>query len=387
MTPQALPTGADALPPCAHAAHRCPLQCLLPPYVLDAMIGRGNQRVREFALDALHTDHSFRAARMALLERRTQLRRDRPAARAARRRRMRRGLGAPFVDRAIYTAGGTQRLPGQLVRSEGQKPTGDPAVDQAYDWLGATWDMYYQAFDRNSLNGDGLRLDASVHFGQDYDNAFWDGKRMVFGDGDGDVFQSFTASLDVVGHELTHGVTEDEAGLIYWGQPGALNESISDVFGSLVKQFYLRQPAEKADWLIGAELFVPGAVKGVALRSLRAPGTAYGYPDPDPVLGRDPQPAHMRDYVQTLQDNGGVHINSGIPNHAFYLAATKLGGYAWERAGKVWYTTLLSPLLRPMANFRTFARLTLLVSGRLFGAGSGEQSAVREAWNQVGIDV
>ena len=107
----------------------------------------------------------------------------------------------------------------------------------------------------------------------------------------------------------------------------------------------------------------------------------------------DRQPGHMKDYVDLpddsdpRNDNGGVHINSGIPNHAFYLAATKLGGYAWEKAGLVWYTTLLSPLLRPMANFRTFARLTLLVAGRLFGAGSGEQSAIREAWNQVGIDV
>src|SRR5678815_4747497 len=130
-----------------------------------------------------------------------------------------------------------------------------------------------------------------------------------------------------------------EAKLTYSQHPGALNESMSDVFGSLVKQYSLNQSAADADWLIGAGLLAAG-VNGVALRSMKAPGTAYD----DRVLGKDPQPAHMKDYVNTISDNGGVHINSGIPNHAFYVVATELGGFAWEKAGKIWYVALKDKL-------------------------------------------
>ncbi|HZC02038.1 MAG TPA: M4 family metallopeptidase, partial [Gammaproteobacteria bacterium] len=240
--------------------------------------------------------------------------------------------------------------------------------------------FFWEAYDRNSIDDEGLPLDATVHYGQQYDNAFWDGRRMVFGDGDGEIFNRFTVAVDVIGHELAHGVTEDEAGLIYNAQAGALNESMSDVFGSLVKQRPLRQTADQADWLIGAGLLTSN-VRGVALRSMKAPGTAYD----DPMLGKDPQPAHMRDYVRTDRDNGGVHINSGIPNHAFYLVATRLGGQAWERAGRIWYETLRDSQLRPNTGFQRFAGLTVTVAGRLYDTGSPEQQAVREGWNQVGI--
>ena len=218
-----------------------------------------------------------------------------------------------------------------MVRREGDAPTGDVAVDEAYDGLGATFALFWEAYQRNSIDDAGMPLDATVHYDQDYDNAFWDGTQMVFGDGDGELFNRFTISLDVIGHELTHGVTEKESGLAYFNQSGALNESISDVFGSLVKQRLLGQTADQADWLIGAELLT-AKVNGVALRSMKAPGTAYD----DPVLGKDPQPGHMNDFVRTNQDNGGVHINSGIPNRAFYLAATAIGGKAWDQAGQIW---------------------------------------------------
>jgi Zn-dependent metalloprotease len=203
---------------------------------------------------------------------------------------------------------------------------------------------------------------------------------MIFGDGDGEIFNRFTIALDVIGHELAHGVTEDESQLAYLFQPGALNESLSDVFGSLVRQYALGQTAEEADWLIGRGLFT-GAVDGVALRSMKAPGTAYD----DPVLGRDPQPAHMRDFVRTYDDNGGVHINSGIPNRAFYLAAIAIGGRAWEKAGRIWYETLRDPQLRPSTGFARFAKLTVGCAGRLYGPGSAEQEAVAEAWGEVGL--
>jgi Zn-dependent metalloprotease len=224
-----------------------------------------------------------------------------------------------------------------------------------------------------------MRLDSSVHYSFDYDNAFWNGAQMVYGDGDGVIFQRFTKSLDVVGHELTHGVTQFEAALVYHDQPGALNESFSDVFGALTKQWKLKQTADKADWLIGAGLFAKG-VNGVAIRSMKAPGTAYD----DPRLGKDPQPAHMKDLFKGSADNGGVHINSGIPNHAFYLVAITLGGNAWDRAGRIWYDTLTN-MIGPNTTFKQAANATIRSASNLFGNGSKEQKAVTSAWKAVGV--
>jgi Zn-dependent metalloprotease len=179
---------------------------------------------------------------------------------------------------------------------------------------------------------------------------------------------------------LTHGVTELEAALSYSYESGALNESVSDVFGVLVKQHALRQTAEKADWLIGAGLFTQ-KVKGQALRSMKAPGTAYD----DPVLGKDPQPDHYRDFVRTQADNGGVHINSGIPNRAFYLVAVRLEGFAWEGAGRIWYETLRDRDLRANASFLQFAQLTVRNATRLFKENSPQVAAVNAAWVEVGV--
>ncbi len=281
--------------------------------------------------------------------------------------------------RTIFDARHGTTLPGRLMRSEGQGETGDAAVDEAYDGAGATFDLYFDAWGRNSVDDRGMRLDSSVHYGIGYDNAFWNGTQMVYGDGDGKLFTRFTVSIDVIGHELTHGVTAHEANLEYQDQPGALNESISDVFGSLVKQRTLRQTAISADWLIGAGLFTK-RVSGTALRSLEAPGTAYD----DPVLGKDPQPGHMSDYVETSDDDGGVHINSGIPNRAFYLAATAIGGFAWEKAGRIWYVALRHRF-RKTTDFAQAARLTAAVAEELYGKAGREAAAVRDAWSAVGL--
>ncbi len=293
---------------------------------------------------------------------------------------------APAPDREISDAQQREALPGVVVRREGEPPTGDEAVDEAFDGLGATFDFFWQAFERGGIDGAAGPLYATVHYGRDYDNAFWNGERMVFGDGDGEVFTGFTNSLTVIAHELAHGVTEHSGGLDYEGQSGALNESLSDVFGALAEQHHLDQTADEASWLIGAEIFTD-AVEGDALRSLRAPGTAYD----DDVLGRDPQPAHMRDFVVTRDDNGGVHINSGIPNHAFYLVATAMGGHAWERAGLIWYRTLTGGTLTRRTTFARFAQATLETAAAVFppsgeyGEESEEVAAVRAAWTAVGV--
>jgi Zn-dependent metalloprotease len=288
----------------------------------------------------------------------------------------------PRVRRTIFTAQNTEGLPGKSVRNEDTQSTGDKAVDEAYDGLGATFDFYAHVLGRNSIDDRGLPLHATVHYGEGYDNAYWDGQQMVFGDGDEDIFNRFTASVDVIGHELTHGVTGSEVNLHYLNQSGALNESISDVFGSLIKQKGLNQAADKADWLIGKGLFT-SKVKGEALRSMKNPGTAYD----DPVLGKDPQPGHMRDYVRTMSDNGGVHINSGIPNRAFFLAASAIGGAAWEAPGKIWYATIRDRALRPTASFKSFARRTVANAGTLYGHGGTQEKAVAAAWNEVGVKV
>jgi len=281
-------------------------------------------------------------------------------------------------NRTISDAAGTETLPGAVVRTEEEPPVDDASVNQAFDGLGATFELLLAAFQRNSLDGLGAELKATVHYGTDYDNAFWDGERMVFGDGDGEVFGGFTGSLSVIGHELTHGVIQHTANLEYQGQPGALNESIADVFGALTEQYAAEQTAEEATWLIGAGIFTDD-VEGTALRSMLEPGTAYD----DDELGKDPQPAHMRDFVQTTEDNGGVHINSGIPNRAFALTARALGGNAWERAGTVWYRALTGGL-SPTATFREFADATTAAATEEYGE-SKVATAVRDAWLTVGV--
>ena len=350
-----------------------PLCTIVPPYILEALASSDDPHVAAHAQATLDVDAELREARGIEL---------RPSTGAPRRKkrppRPARGT-ADAPQRAIHDAERGTTLPGTLVRSEGEADTGDREVREAYDGLGATWDLWQDTYGRNSLDGRGLPLIATVHFSRDYDNAFWDGTQMVFGDGDGVVFLPFTRSLDVIGHELAHGVTQFTSGLNYQDQSGALNESVSDVFGVLVKQRLLGQSADQADWLIGADLLGPD-VKGVAIRSMAAPGTAYD----DPRLGRDPQPGHMRDYVDTQDDNGGVHINSGIPNKAFHVVATTLGGNAWEAAGQVWFDTITGDISAD-CDFETFAALTLKAATARHGAGSEVVAAVRAGWVAVGL--
>lgn len=291
---------------------------------------------------------------------------------------------APTEDfvprRTVNDAGRREELPGRTVRTEGGPATGDADADRAYDWLGVTFDFFEAVYRRNSIDAAGMEMISTVHYGERYENAFWNGEQMVYGDGDGVVFTAFTGPLDVTGHELVHGITQHTANLEYYGQSGALNESMSDVFGSLVKQWHLGHTADRADWLIGQGLLAEG-VSGVALRSMKEPGTAYD----DPRIGKDPQPGHMDDYVETYRDNGGVHINSGIPNRAFYLAATAIGGSAWEKAGRVWYDTLTGGALSTTIEFAAFAAETVRTASRLYGETAAETEAVRNAWKGVGV--
>jgi len=265
----------------------------------------------------------------------------------------------------------------KLKRGEGDPPVADPAVNEAYDNFGYTYALYWNVFQRNSIDDHGMPIQGVAHFGSDYYNAVWDGSGHVFfGDGDGQILTQTTKGLEVIGHELTHGVIQYEANLGYSGQSGALNESICDVFGSLVKQYHLSQTAHQADWLIGADIV--GPLLAPALRSMKAPGTANPY---------DNQPTYMDHYIQTAQDNGGTHTNSGIPNHAFYVVAVIIGGCAWEAPGTIWYDALTDPGLQPSASFETFAKATLKHARIRYGAASAEASAVQAGWDTVKVPV
>lgn len=336
--------------------HVRPYPCIVPPQVLEKLLEHKSRKVRDSALETLMVSERIRERRSLRAV----------TAKAA-------ASGA--LERRIYDAGTGSDLPGRLVRGELVPATADPSVNEAFDGLGDTYRFFKDVLKRNSIDGNGMVLEGTVHFGDGYQNAFWDGARMVFGDGDGRIFVSFTKSKDVIAHELAHGVTEHTADLAYHNQPGALNESFSDVFGSLVKQYALNQTADQADWLIGKDI-VGKDFPGRALRSMKDPGTAYD---------GDDQPGHMRNYVDLPDtragDWGGVHVNSGIPNRAFHLFATALGGRAWETAGRVWYATLLE--LRSDSKFQVCADKSVLVAKREFGADTCD--ALIDAWAKVGI--
>lgn len=353
-----------------HPHHRgCrhnPVHCFLPPDILDTMAQSDDPDVRRVAIEAIGQSAAFRATRDTLAT-------------------MPIMAAIPSPDatrhRLIYDmkeSNNRFRLPGDLVRSEGDEPTDDDAVNEAYDYAGATYDFYKEVFDRNSIDDRGMSLISTVHFGRRFNNAFWNGEQMTYGDGDGKVFVRFTKSLDVAGHEMTHGVVQHTANLIYQNESGALNEHFADVFGILVEQWHNKQTVEDSDWFIGAEIMAP-KLKVKGLRTFTAKKAFKN----NAVLGTDRQPKHMDDKFTGTDDNGGVHINSGIPNHAFYLVATELGGYAWEKAGDIWYRALLR--LNRFSEFQEAAEVCHDVADRHHGKKVAK--VVKCAWENVGINV
>lgn len=334
---------------------------VIPPHMLDRIASRSGPETSGRALKTLEQMQQLMALRGIRPE-------------------IEESVKGPLKSRRVYDAKHKRHTPGTLVMDDHSKRINDIEVNESFDGAGLVYDFYYTVFGRASVDGKGKPLVSIVHFGVDFDNAMWDGKQMIYGDGDGKLFIRFTASPDVIGHEITHGHTQYLSGLGYSGQTGALNEHLSDAFGSMAKQWALNQTPFDASWLIGQELLGPG-VSARGIRSLAAPGTAYD----DPILGKDPQPDHMRNYVVTSTDNGGVHINSGIPNKAFYIFSTTTGGYSWQTPGHIWFAS--AQRIRPDANFNDFARTTVGVAGELYGNGSNVQESVAQAWALVGINV
>ncbi len=236
-------------------------------------------------------------------------------------------------------------LPGTQIRDEDDPPLGDAVAQDTHVNTGLVYDYYASTFGRDSYDGLGHLMRSTVHFGSGYDNAFWCGDscitaygsalggQMAYGDGSWNgstgFFSPLGQDLDVVSHELTHAVTEQENGLIYFGQSGALNESYSDVFAAMTDN-------DGNEWQLAEKSFTPGT-PGDALRDMANPAA-------------EGQPAHMNAYVNTWYDGGGVHTNSGIPNHAAYLAATA-PGYGIGRASlqQIYYAAM--PCLPNNADF------------------------------------
>ncbi|MFJ9791117.1 M4 family metallopeptidase [Streptomyces globosus] len=345
----------------------CRLNCIMPPYILERLLESGDGDVRRAALRTMLTTARLAGERAVW--------KDVAGASAA-----------PAAGRrTVFDAGHGTFLPfAEVARTEDGPESADDSVNQVFDNFGLTRDFLKEVFQRDSLDGRGMRLDGYVHFATGFNNAFWDGRRMVFGDGDGRLFTDLAGSRSVAVHELGHGVTEHTAGFEYHNQSGALNESMSDVMAAMVVQWAMKQPAEEADWLIGAEVFTP-EIEADALRSMRAPGTAFH----NALFGRDPQPDRMGRFVHLPDteegDWGGVHYNSGIPNKAFYLAAVGIGGFSWEAAGSIWYEALRASARD--AGFQDFADTTFRKAGELFGADSAEQTAVLAAWQEVEVGI
>ena len=357
--------------------HPNPINCIVPPYMLRRLMESDNKMVADLAVSSNFRSFRFRNDRIFFQK-------------------------ASFHDKVILglIASQTGKVIMQMEVYDCRQKTDFATATLLWDSKNnqkltsvagknvikggkASWDFYWQLFGRNSMDNRGMLIKQYVHFDKGMDNAYWDGRRMVYGDGDGVVFTSFTGDIDVIGHELTHGVTENEANLDYENQSGAMNESFSDIFGIMIKQRFNNQDVKKSNWLIGEKVLIGPKY---ALRSMKAPGTAYIN---HPELGTDPQPATMENYQNlpntSSGDWGGVHINSGITNFAFYVAAYNMGGFAWEKAGRIWYSVLTDKNLAHNANFADVKNLTIVHAEKLFGVNSPEVKAVKQGWSEAKV--
>lgn len=244
------------------------------------------------------------------------------------------------------------------------------------DNMEKVYDFWHENFGRESFDAKSAVVKYYANYGKNYDNAFWDGENLTFGLGDPSYFNPFGRFIDVQGHELGHAIIQYEADLIYEGQSGALNEHVADVFGITVKHWVEGKDVNSGSWSIAQGLWKSNQGSDYrALRDMASPGTAYP---------GDDQPAHMSEFYDGQEDNGGVHINSGIPNKVFYLLCTGLGGNSWDKPLKLWYQTIKDQRVTGQrTGFRPFAAATYNVAKRKYDEATA--NLVRDCWNQVGL--
>jgi len=291
--------------------------------------------------------------------------------------------GVKPLQRSVFTAGGATFLPGTLLRDEDDPPTRDRIADEAYDNVGIAMTFFAEVFKRDSIDNKGMRVDVSVHYGNRYVNAMWTGEQMLVGDGDGRTVRNLAGSLGIIAHEFVHGVTQHLVagglGVVRMpgmppqlkGEAGALNESFSDVFASMIKQWHRGQTVDQADWLMGEDILAPHV--GKAVRSLKDPGNRKI------TWSQDDQ---IRDYRKYLPTHD-THAAAGIASHAFYRAARELGGHSWDALGPVWLKGF--DKLRARATFLDAAHATVGVAASLHGKASSTHKAVKDAWRGAGV--
>ena len=305
--------------------------------------------------------------------------------RKARRARVRFSLAAqnilprgltimPFAPPAvkIFDCQNRNTIPGVAVANPGG--SADQTCKRVFIETSAVADFYRAVFGRNSIDGEGMAMISSIHYSLNYKNAFWNGSQMTYGDGDGEIFIDFTKGNDVIAHELTHGVTQYALGLNYQNEAGGLNESVSDVFGSMFRQWRAGEDVSQADWLIGKDIMGPGAVsRGYScLRDMSNPGATH-------CLA--PQPDNFSQYRNGMDP----HESSGIPNFAFYKAAMAIGGNSWEITGRIWYKAITDFGPSPNMRMKQFADLTRQLAESLYNGQHEIKEAVEAAWQAVGL--
>jgi Zn-dependent metalloprotease len=287
-------------------------------------------------------------------------------------------MGAHFVELAttpkilVYDCRHTQTLPG--TPATGPAKSKDKTVKRAFTETTQVAKFYKEAFGRNSIDNAGMTLLSSIHFGVDFNNAQWTGTQMLYGDGDGEIFIDFTNGNDVIGHELTHGVTQYTLQLAYSGDAGGLNESLSDCFGSMFRQWEAGQDVAAADWLIGADIMGSAAkTKGFkCLRNMANPADTHALA---------PQPTMYSQITPGMDP----HYSSGPPNLAFSVACKTLGGKSWEQIGKVWYGAMTGFGPNPSMKMPEFAGRTRQVATQMFAADPKVVQAVNAGWTTVGL--
>jgi len=291
--------------------------------------------------------------------------------------------GRQLLHRQVFDAQGSTFLPGQLLRDEDDPPTGDEDANKAYENVGIALQFYRSVLGRDSVDARGTRIDASVHYGFRFANAMWTGEQLIVGDGDGQHVTKLARSLGIVAHEFSHGVIQHivRGGLgvvkvagqppALKGEAGALNESFADVFASMIKQWHAGQDARHADWLLGEDVLAPHA--GKAIRSLEDPGNTRLTWEKD----------HQIKDFQRYRPTDEAHKASGIANHAFYLAATQLGGKSWEQLAPIWLKAF--DRLRARATFLEAAHATIDVAAALHGKGTASHQAIKSAWKKVKV--
>jgi Zn-dependent metalloprotease len=279
---------------------------------------------------------------------------------------------APAPTIPVFDCNQGQTLPGTQVAN----PAGssDATSKRAFVETTSVAAFYSQIFGRNSIDGAGMSMISSVHYGVNYNNAFWNGSQMTYGDGDGSIFVDFTKGNDVIGHELTHGVTQYSLQLNYTNEAGGLNESLSDCFGSMFRQWEANQDVNQADWLIGKDIMGPAALQNglTCLRDMANPAAKY-------CLA--PQPTKFSQYKPGMDP----HESSGIPNLAFCTIAKAVGGKSWDKVGQIWYKSMTGFGPTPAMKMKAFANRTRAVTAQLYPGDAALAGAVNAGWTKVGL--